>query len=86
MKEMNGRGKCLSLPVTSYGPAFIYLGGESNNALPKNTTQCPRPRFKLGVYPGFFKEGGGGGVTLCQSESTHQIVMTFLATCCKLLL
>ena len=30
---------------------------------------------EAGAQPGFLK--GGGGVTLCQSEGTHQIVMPF---------
>ena len=31
----------------------------------------------LGHSHDFSKEGGGEGVTLCQSEGTHQIVMSF---------
>ena len=51
---------------------------QPQNSSPKRKRDAFRVRVKQGHSQGFSKGGGGGRVTRCQNEVTHQIFMSFL--------
>ena len=68
------------------GSSLIFPWKREKKKVNKFTTEKPLPEVSIpGAWPGQFK--GGGRVTLCQIEGTHQIVMStsmpYLKKVCK---